>query len=148
MNTLLKGRGIFIVDASLIPIFGMLLFSGLKLHGAAHLNNHDIWHNWAVIHVISSILCLIAMFLHIKAHWNWYKSIFRNGVRKKSKITVSVSVFFVASVVTGLILLLFIEGENSGMGLWHYKISLIWVALVLIHTIKRFKIMVKGLKRK
>ena len=65
---------------------------------------------------------------HIKTHWAWYTSLFRNGLGRKSHVTVIVSILFMLVALTGCVLL-GVEGANSGIGLWHYRIGLLSVAL-------------------
>ena len=98
------------------------------MHIAGHGNNHEVWHNWAVAHILSSLLFTTLVMAHIKTHWAWYKSLFRNGLGRKSHVTVIVSILFMLVALTGCVLL-GVEGANSGIGLWHYRIGLLSVAL-------------------
>lgn len=137
---------IFIIDFILIPLFLLSAYSGIELHIAGHGDNHGIWHNWAVFHVIVSTLFLVFGTLHVKTHWNWYKSLIKKGIGKKSKLTLAVSVTFVLATVTGIVLL-GIDGANSGIGMWHYKIGLLTGLLALMHIIKRSAVLYKVLKK-
>lgn len=47
--TLTKGKSIFIIDLILIPVFLLLIYSGVKLHVAGHTSNHDLWEYWALL---------------------------------------------------------------------------------------------------
>ncbi|NDV78291.1 hypothetical protein D0T57_04820 [Dysgonomonas sp. 511] len=143
-----KGKSVFIVDLILIPIFILVTYSGLKLHIAGDVGNHDIWSSWAHFHIIVSIISLIAGWLHIKAHWGWYKGLLKKGLAKKSKVTVALSILFLALVITGIILVLFADGGNSATGLWHYRLGLIMVILLIVHFVTRFSLLKKGLTRK
>ncbi|MDH6308778.1 hypothetical protein M2451_001344 [Dysgonomonas sp. PFB1-18] len=147
-SSLTKGKSIFIIDALLIPVFILLTYTGLKLHVADHVDNHEVWAFWAHWHIVVGIVTLVLGYLHVKAHWVWYKGLIKNGAGKKSKVTIVISILFVILVVTGIILVFFIEGGNSSVGLWHYRLSLLMVALLIAHTVKRFPIMMKGLKNK
>lgn len=137
-------KRIFVIDWILIVVFIVSAVSGFGLHIAGHGNIHEIWHNWAVFHVISSLLFLIGIFFHINTHWGWYKSLIRNGLGRKSHITVTISVLFLIISVTGLILLI-VEGANTPLGLWHYKIGIVSSVLFLGHIIKRIPILKKSL---
>ena len=86
-------------------MFVLSAFSGIGLHIAGHGNNHGLWHNWVVFHVLTSFLFFVAAIFHITTHWGWYKGIIKNGLGKKSKITVVLSVVFFLVSVTGIILL-------------------------------------------
>ncbi|NDW10124.1 DUF4405 domain-containing protein [Dysgonomonas sp. 520] len=146
--SLTKGKSIFIIDLILIPICILLVYSGLKLHKAGHGIDHDIWEYWANYHVVVSIVSLILVWWHVKAHWNWYKGLMQKGLKGKSKTTVFISVLFFILTMTGILLIFFIDGANSSIGLWHYKLGLITTFLIVIHIVKRFPMMVKGLKLK
>jgi len=143
--SLIKGKSIFIVDIVLIPLFILLIYSGLKLHYADHQNEHHIWEYWAEYHVIVSIILLVAIWLHVKAHWSWYKTLVKKGIQKKSKITIGLSILFIILIMTGILLVFFIDGGNSHVGLFHYWVGLLMVILSIIHIISRFHLLVKGL---
>lgn len=64
-------------------VFVLSAFSGIGLHIAGHGNNHELWHNWAVFHVLGSFLFLITVIFHITTHRGWYKGAVRNGLGKK-----------------------------------------------------------------
>ena len=136
-------KKIFVVDWLLVLSFVITAFSGFELHIAGHFSNHEIWHNRAVGHIFASCLFLLFGVMHIQNHWNWYK----NGLGKKSRVTLSVTIIFVIATVTGL-LLLGINGANSGMGIWHYRIGIILTIIGMGHFIKRFQILKKSLSSK
>ena len=140
-------KKIFVIDWILIPVFVLSAFSGIQLHVAGHGTSHEVWHNWAVFHIIASILFLIAVILHVQTHWGWYKSLVRSGLGKKSKAAVAVTLFFVVLAATGLVLFV-VEGANSGIGLWHYRIGLVASVLFLEHIIRRLPMLRKTLSHK
>jgi len=148
--SLTRGKAIFIVDLSLVPIFILIIYSGLRIHIAGNTNdyNHDVWSYWAHFHIIVSAISLFVGWLHIKAHWGWYKSLINKGIGKKSKTTLSLSVLFLLLTITGIILMFFVEGGNSIIGLLHYKLGLIMIPLLIIHLVTRFHLIVKALKKK
>ena len=111
-------KKIFVIDWILFFVFVLSAFSGIGLHIAGHGNNHELWHNWAVFHVLGSFLFLITVIFHITTHRGWYKGAVRNGLGKKSKITAVLSVVFFLVSVTGIILL-GVNGTNSDTGLLH-----------------------------
>ena len=140
-------KKIFVIDWTLIPVFVLSAFSGIQLHVAGHGASHEVWHNWAVFHIITSILFLIAVILHVQTHWGWYKSLVRGGLGKKSKAVLAVTLFFVVLAATGLVLL-GVEGANSGIGLWHYRIGLVASVLFLEHIIRRLPMLRKTIQGK
>lgn len=129
-------KKIFVIDWIMIAAFVPSLCSGIGLHIAGHEANHEVWHNWAVSHVLSSLLFLAASIFHIKTHSNWYKSITRSGIGHKSRVTVLLSIVFMAVVVTG-IALLGVEGAGSSVGLWHYRTGIAVSVLSVGHLLKR-----------
>ena len=139
-------KNIFLIDWLLIPSFIFSLYTGIELHVAGHGNNHEIWHNWAVFHVVMSLLFFIFGICHITTHWNWYKGIVNKGVGKKSRGTLCLSVLFVFVTVTGIVLLC-MDGANSNIGLWHYKIGIVTSVLSIGHIFKRIPMLRKFLKK-
>lgn len=137
-------KRIFVIDWILIVVFIVSAISGFGLHVAGHGSSHEIWHNWAVFHVLGSILFLIAAILHVATHLEWYKGIIKKGIGRKSKVTAILSVIFLLLSVTGLALL-GINGANSLLGLWHYKIGVITIVIALGHVIKRLPVFRKSL---
>lgn len=137
-------KRIFVIDWILIVVFIVSAISGFGLHVAGHGSSHEIWHNWAVFHVLGSILFLIAAILHVATHLEWYKGIIKKGIGSKSKVTAILSVIFLLLSVTGLALL-GINGANSLLGLWHYKIGVITIVIALGHVIKRLSVFRKSL---
>lgn len=137
-------KRIFVIDWILIVVFIVSAISGFGLHVAGHGSSHEIWHNWAVFHVLGSILFLIVVIFHVATHLEWYKGIIKKGIGSKSKVTAILSVIFLLLSVTGLALL-GINGTNSLLGLWHYKIGVITIVIALGHVIKRLPVFRKSL---
>ena len=50
-------KKIFVIDWSLV--FVLSVFSGIGLHIVGHGNNHELWHNWVVFHVLISFLFFV-----------------------------------------------------------------------------------------
>lgn len=138
-------KKIFVIDWSLVFVFVLSAFSGIGLHIAGHGINHELWHNWAVFHVLTSFKFFVISIFHITTHWGWYKGIIKNGLGKKSKITVVLSVVFFLVSVTGIILL-GVDGANSYIGLLHYKIGIVTIVLCIGHLLKRISLLRKSLK--
>lgn len=141
----MKIQSLFIVDLFLVLFFISTVYTGIALHMAGHSDEHVVWHNWAVAHVLFSLFFVIVAVLHIKQHWGWYKSLVQKFVHKK-KVTLILTVAFLLVVLTGLFLLCFGEGANTPVGLLHYKIGIFMGILGIGHFLKRYKILAKGLK--
>lgn len=124
----------------LLPlVFVASAVSGISLHIAGHGTSHEVWHNWAVAHVLSSLLWLISGVYHIKRHRRWYKAIASKGIGKKSRMTLALSAAFLIVTVTGIVLIACVDGANSAIGLWHYWLGILLIAFSLIHIFKRMR---------
>lgn len=132
----------FIIDWALIPVFILSAATGIGLHIAGHWGSHEVWHDLAATHILSCLLFTAFVIAHVKTHWAWYKSLLRNGLGKKSRVTVIVSVLFVLVFLTGCVLL-GVEGPGSGIGLWHYRVGLLSIVLFGGHIIKRIPVLRK-----
>lgn len=111
--------------------------TGIGFHVAGHGAGHEEWHNWAVAHVLSSLGWLISGMIHIKRHWAWYRAIASKGIGHKSRTTILLSALFLFVTVTGLILIIGVDGANSALGRWHYISGLVLILLSLIHILSR-----------
>ena len=137
-------KKLFVIDWCLVLAFALTAFSGFELHVAGHFSTHEVWHNWAVFHTLSSLAFIITGILHVQTHWAWYKSLITKGLGKKSRITVGLSLIYLIVSVTGIVLLA-VEGANTGVGLWHYKIGILLTLIGLGHLVKRFPILRKSI---
>lgn len=152
-------KKVFVIDWVLVPLFAASVFTGFGLHIAGHGDSHGVWHNWAVAHVVSSLLFTVFVLWHVRMHWNWYKGLFRTGPGRRrkspgcersgpgirrSRVTVAVSVLFAAVALTGYVLLA-VSGAGSGIGLWHYRIGIAAAVLFCGHILKRTSVLRKSL---
>ena len=140
-------KKIFAIDWIMIITFVPSICSGIGLHIAGHGTDHEVWHNWAVLHVFSSLLFLVAAIFHIKTHWSLYRSSVRSGMGHKSPVTAVLSVVFVFVVVTGVVLL-GIEGAGSSVGVWHYRTGIVVSILSVGQLQKRISLLRRGSTRK
>ena len=140
-------KKIFAIDWIMIITFVPSICSGIGLHIAGHGTDHEVWHNWAVLHVFSSLLFLVAAIFHIKTHWSLYRRSVRSGMGHKSPVTAVLSVVFVFVVVTGVVLL-GIEGAGSSVGVWHYRTGIVVSILSVGHLLKRISLLRRGSTRK
>ena len=141
----MKISKLFKVDAALLPVFVGLVISGIKIHVTSYDLNHEAWHNWAVAHVIMSLLFIILVYMHIRQHWAWYKNLIRPA-KKPRIVTISLTVAMLLELITGIALIAFVDCECSSWGNIHWIGGLILTALATGHIIKRLKILLKGLK--
>ena len=143
----MKAKILFITDIAVLLTFLPGSISGFVLHAAGHNDIHEIWHNCAVFHIVSTLVLIISVSIHVYGHWNWYKSLFQKGLGNKSKVTLLLSILMIATVTTGLIVLFIHQDPNSGHGLWHYVIGIILTVIGLGHFFKRVRVLVKGLNK-
>ena len=137
-----KMKRIFIIDWWLLLAFAITAYSGFKLHIAGHFSTHEVWHNWAVFHILVSLAFVILGVLHVQTHWGWYKSLITKGIGKKSKVTIWLSFIFLITSLTGFILL-GVCCRQFHIGMWHYRLGIIFTIIGIGHFIKRFPILRK-----
>ena len=144
----MKAKALFITDVAVQLTFLHASISGFLLHASGHNDVHEVWHNWAVIHIFSTLVFTIAVGVHIYGHLNWYKSLFQKGLGNKSRVTIFLSLLMLATIITGNIVLFRHQGPNSHFGLWHYIIGILFTVIAIGHFLKRFKILRNGLSKK
>ena len=144
----MKAKALFITDMAVLLTFLPASISGFLLHASGHNDVHEVWHNWAVIHIFSSLIFTIAVGVHIYGHLNWYKSLFQKGLGNKSRVTIFLSLLMLATIITGNIVIFRHQGPNSHFGLWHYIIGILFTVIAIGHFLKRFKILRNGLSKK
>ena len=132
-----KKKVIYLTDLLLVPLFILKIYTGFELHIAGHGSNHEVWHSWAVFHTIVGFMFSTFGIVHIITHWGWYKSLKSRGVRKKSKPVLVLSLILIFITVTGVWLLVGIEGSNTPMGVFHYITGLVMSVLGIFHVLKR-----------
>lgn len=130
-------KGIATKYIGLLLTFVAAAVTGIGLHIAGHRTGHEVWHNWAVVHILSSLGWLISGAIHIKRHRAWYRAVASKGIGHKSRTTLLLSVLFLFVTVTGLILIVCVDGANSAIGRWHYISGLVLILLSLIHIVCR-----------
>lgn len=133
----MKKKKTFTRYGRLLLTFVASAVTGIGLHIAGYGAGHEVWHNWAVAHVLSSLSWLISGAIHIKRHRAWYRAIASKGIGHKSRTTILLSALFLFVTVTGLILIIGVDGANSALGRWHYIAGLALILLSLIHIISR-----------
>ena len=139
-------KAIFKTDILMAISYVATLYTGLEVHYAGHFQAHDVWHNWSLVHVLSCLSFTIVTAIHIRQHWAWYKNLFKNATRKQ-KITLILTLLFGAVTLSGIGLIIFVDGQGSSFGLTHYKIGLIFSVFVIGHFIKRWSILKKGISK-
>ena len=126
---------------ALIPAFLLSFATGIGLHLAGHGTNCAVWHVWMVFHLLTGSAFLIAATIHaVVLHGKWYKALVRGKIGRRGWVTAILSAVFAAVVVTGVVLL-GVEGVNTRIGLWHYRLGLLVGVLASGHTIRRISVL-------
>ena len=132
-----------LTDWLLIPVSIASVITGIGLHVSGKNAPHEVWEQWAAAHVVASVLFLVLGILHVRHHWAWYKSLFSKGLGNKSRFTLMLTITFLFLVVTGIVLIVAIDGPNSTVGHLHYLFGQLLTLLSLWHIVKRRKMLVK-----
>ena len=127
----------FRIERLLPMTFIVSAVTGIGLHVAGHGISHETWHNWAVAHVLSSFLWFLSVAVHVKHRRHWYKTLVSKGFTGNHWITFFLTILFLTVTVTGIFLIAYVEGANSSIGLWHYKLGIFLLVLSLIHALWR-----------
>jgi hypothetical protein len=144
-------KKIFIIDWLLLVAFAVLTISGVVMHilhdyyGQCFCFRSPVMNFWDTTHIVAAITFTLAILLHFYQHLAWYKSLVKSGLGRRSKVSVLLSVVVFVPIITGAIL--WFGPCNNHLGLWHMWISLVMGALILYHIVKRWKVLVKSLKR-
>ena len=116
------------------------IVSGILLHASGHAGNHSVWELLAVVHSVVSIAFLVLIVMHLKQHKGWLSS-FRNKMRIRTSqglMFVILSLLSILTICSGL-LLLGIFSDHSPVGLWHYRMGIIFAVLAVAHVARRYK---------
>ena len=148
MSTRSHHRSQLITDLLLIPAFIATAITGVGFYFAGFDTPHEVWEKWATAHTVSGVLMAILAILHVYQHWAWYKSLFAHGIGKKSHITLWITLAFLFLFITGLMLIIVIDGPNSWMGTCHFWIGLALIVFSIWHIIVRWKALVNMWKKR
>lgn len=111
--------------------------TGIGLHVAGHGTDHEAWHLWNAAHIVTSLLWLACAGWHILRHRGWYRAFAAKGIGTSGRTTLVLSALFPLVAVTGIILLAYVDGPNSGMGSGHYMLGILLLAVVVVHAVRR-----------
>lgn len=116
-----------------MTVFLISAITGIGLHLAGHDTDREVWHNRAVAHIISSLLWLVFSTAHIIKHRFWYRDAILKGISKRDITTLMMTIIYVVVIASGIILTACVDGANSGIGMWHYRLGLLLAALCTVH---------------
>lgn len=138
-------KKVFKIDSILYPLGLATIITGFGLHIAGHGENHLVWEIWAYLHSATAITLLGFVVWHLATHTGWLKTLGKVSLLPKRAITLLLSLLMIVTVATGIALLA-VWGVNTHLGLWHYKIGIVFSILMLIHGGKRLNLLAKAYK--
>ncbi|MFV0329867.1 MAG: hypothetical protein ACK5KL_08630 [Dysgonomonas sp.] len=118
----------------LVGISGLVLLYMKATSDNTILNISEWW--WAFIHRISALISLIFTIPHAYKYRKWYKGFFSS--KRKSKITVTLSISFFIMLLTTIALA--IKRNSVSLEIIHSAIGIIAVVFIIIHALKRYHI--------
>lgn len=125
----------------LIIAFALTLISGVFCHviknGGA--GAHAVWMIVQIVHIIVSAFFAISVYRHIKPFRKWYLKWSRKEIKRKDKVSILISVLGLFLCISGIVLLLFVDGAESHIGLWHWAAGLVFSVFCLIHILRRVR---------
>lgn len=129
------------VGMTLIVLFVITLVTGIILHLKKHgvvVEPRDVIK---LIHWLAGFTMGVLACLHGKHFWR----VFINTLKKRAPTsinTVVLSIFIIATVVTGVVKLAS-PVKIQGLGLWHYWLGIIMSVSVLFHLFRGVPMLVK-----
>ena len=140
-----KVKSIFKVDASMIPIFTLLIVTGIGIHIASENGNRHSWGIWSVFHVVCAVAFLILGYFHVKQHAGWFRTLLTGNVKGRG-VTMALTILMLAEIISGVILLVVVEGEGSSWGHFHWIAGILLAVIGTGHYIKRLRRLKKGFR--
>lgn len=141
-----KINNTFKVDASMIPVFTLLIITGIGIHISSENGNRHSWVIWSVFHVVCAAAFLTLGYFHVKQHIGWFRTLMKGNIKGRG-VTITLTATMIIEILSGIILLAFVEGEGSFWGHLHWILGII-LAIICGHYIKRFQRLKKGLQTK
>lgn len=138
----------YIIDLTLIPIYILVLYTGLSTHLASkgEVVAGIGYCSWSLYHLTASCIGVILTIIHITQHWQWYKNLFARKSQNKSIYSIILSLIVVVMIATGIIILITDNHFGYMVGLIHNKLGLIMAVLILIHVFGRISWIIKQTK--
>lgn len=132
-----KVKSIFKVDASMIPVFTLLIVTGIGIHIASENGNRHSWGIWSVFHVVCAVAFLILGYFHVKQHAGWFRTLLKGNVKGRG-VTMALTILMLAEIISGAILLAFVDGEGSFWGHFHWIAGILLAVIGTRISVKRF----------
>lgn len=99
---------------------------------------------WNAVHVWTSLFFLLVTIYHVWVHRKWYVNAFKRNLLAKHRPTILLTVITFLVVLSGLmpLFILYFDGNSTlrfSIIEIHDKIAILFLFVVVRHTIKRFK---------
>ena len=125
-------KWLYRTDITLRCLFLLTLLSGLSMHAVGH----GMWLQgnrlWTAVHLLCTWSFLVFCWKKIKAHWGWYRNLGK-GFGRHSKVTCFLSVMYLLTVVSGIMLLTLKGTGNTHWGICHFQTGLFFEVLGVWH---------------
>lgn len=137
-------RKIFATMKSKTPLFITFIFTaatGLLCYFIKDSDGDADHHRWVMfqlLHIITSIIFVVFTVRHILPLRKWYVKWGSGQIKRKSFVTLMASLSCFVLLVTGLDLLIFIDGGDSTSGVIHFYTGLVFIVFCAWHCIKRW----------
>ena len=94
------------------------------------------------LHIVIGLIWTTTAYIHLRIHFDSSKSLLRNILNIKTKITKGMVIFSILAIATGVIatlVMVAIDVEYNYVGIAHGKLGLLLTLYMLLHTFKRYK---------
>lgn len=156
-----KWLGNFIANTFLLAFGLATSISGLVIQLYYHLGGNSRKSNvafldhteWNLVHVWFSMGFIFIVIYHIWAHRKWYNNFCKQKLLVKSRPTMILTYLMLISTISGLIPLFISFFDVSNPFRHHFieihdKVAIIFLIIVIAHTMKRFKYYLNVIKNK
>ncbi len=124
-------------DLYLFILTPILFVSGFVLFLLMYIPHSLDYEMWMHIHVFSSIVIYYFAVRHIIDHWRWYKQNWQVFIKKSVNLWL-LSLSFTLTGLTGLYILIFLEGTSSIVLDIHAVLGVVTTYFVVQHIVKYF----------
>lgn len=135
-----------LTDWILVILFVFTAISGVKLHVV--IDSTYIDHEpyiWAWFHSILAFCFIIALAVHVKQHWAWYKSLKKKAAKRELKVrrfaVLTTDTLYLLLLISGLVLIPMQLGTITTIGNIHFILGLIAILFSVGHIVKRIKML-------
>lgn len=122
-----------------------LLIVGIILLAIYHDTGKAFATTWHSYHCIISIIWFLIMTIHIWQNWSFIKALSKVKFAKNNKI---ITIVFICFALMTISIILLIFGFNNHISKYHNIIGHIFILVIVIHLITKFRKMMLLLHKK